>query len=119
MSEALTLISAGEYSEDLKVDFEEGVKVEALDALTLGKAGVEVPDHLIYYDDESIVDDEAFDGDWVEIESDVQEEQKYLTLEMKIDAEVKDWIAENNIDIDSLVQKLIKDAYQTAQLIKE
>ena len=73
--------------------------IEAIDAVALGEAGVDVPENLIFYDDTTIVDDEEFDGPWEKIDSDIAEEAKYLQVEMKIDPEIRNWINSNHIDI--------------------
>lgn len=117
VKEALRLISTGEYSPEIEVTFEGVDGIEALDAIALGEAGIDVPENLIYYDDAAIVDDEEFDGPWEKIDSDIEEEKKYLHLEMKIDPEIREWINSNRIDVNLLVKKLIEDAYRTAKLL--
>lgn len=117
VKEALRLISIGEYSTEIEVTFEGVDGIEALDAIALGEAGIDVPENLIYYDDAAIVDDEEFDGPWEKIDSDIEEEKKYLHLEMKIDPEIREWINSNRIDVNLLVKKLIEDAYRTAKLL--
>ncbi len=49
------------------IDFDR-IQVEALDVMKLNKAGVMVPEEAIWYDDGEIVNDEDFEGDWVEVE---------------------------------------------------
>jgi len=119
VKEALRLISTGAYSTEIEVTFEGVDGIEALDAVALGEAGIDVPENLIYYDDESIVDDEEFDGPWEKIDSDIEEETKYLHLDMKIDPEIREWINSNRIDVNLLVKKLIEDAYRTAKLLQK
>ena len=119
VKEALRLISKGQFSSQMEVTFEGVDGIEALDAVALGEAGVDVPEHLIFYDDSTIVDDEAFDGPWEKIDSDIEEEAKYLQIEMKLDPEIRNWINSNRIDVNSLVKKLLvrlvrnKTAYST------
>lgn len=119
VNEALRLISLGEFSTDMEVTFEGVEGIEAIDAVALGEAGVDVPENLIFYDDTTIADDEEFDGPWEKIDSDIEEEAKYLQLEMKIDPEIRNWINSNHIDVNSLVEKLIEDAYRTAKLLQK
>lgn len=119
VKEALRLISEGEYSTKMEVTFEGVDGIEALDAIVLGEAGIDVPENLIYYDDSAIVDDEEFDGPWEKIDSDIEEETKYLQIEMKIDSEIREWINSNRIDVNLLVKKLIEDAYRTAKLLQK
>jgi len=119
VKEALRLISKGQFSSQMEVTFEGVDGIEALDAVALGEAGVDVPEHLIFYDDSAIVDDEAFDGPWEKIDSDIEEEAKYLQIEMKLDPEIRNWINSNRIDVNLLVKKLVEDAYRTAKLVQK
>ncbi|MBC6996368.1 hypothetical protein QWY85_20135 [Neolewinella lacunae] len=75
VKEALELIASGAYTSEMEVEFTGVERVEALDAVALGEAGVDVPDDLICYDDDAIADDEAFDGPWESIDSDLEEEK--------------------------------------------
>lgn len=61
----------------MTIDFAEAESIEVLDAVKLGEAGIDVPEHLIYYDDDAIADDNAFDGPWKEIDSALEEEANY------------------------------------------
>lgn len=119
VKEALRSISLGEFSTRMEVTFEGVESIEAIDVVALGEAGVDVPENLIFYDDTTIVDDEEFDGPWEKIDSDIEEEAKYLRVEMKIDPEISDWINSNHIDLNLLVKKLIEDAYRTAKLLQK
>ena len=119
VKEALRLISLGEFSTKMEVIYEGVEGIEAIDAVALGEAGVDVPENLIFYDDTTIVDDEEFDGPWEKIDSDIEEEAKHLQIEIKIDAEIRNWINSNHIDVNSLVKKLIEDAYRTAKLLQK
>lgn len=60
VSEALDRLKNGEKIEGLSVNFKV-MKVKALDAFKLGKAGVDVPDEVIEYDDADVVYDPEFD----------------------------------------------------------
>lgn len=119
VKEALRLISTGQFSSKMEVTFEGVDGIEALDAVALGEAGVDVPENLIFYDDTTIVEDEEFDGPWEKIDSDIEEETKYLQIEMKLDPEIRNWINSNRIDVNLLVKKLIEDAYRTAKLVQK
>ncbi|MEM9526925.1 MAG: hypothetical protein AAGA31_09970 [Bacteroidota bacterium] len=118
VEEALALISSGVFTLNTEVVFDKVVGVEALDAVKLGEAGVDVPEELIYYNDDAIVEDSDFAGPWENIVSDTKEEKKFLKLEMKIDPEIGNWLSSNDVDVNLLVEKLIEDAYRTSKLLK-
>jgi hypothetical protein len=71
LPEALQLLANGQLDHTYLVEFSVSDRVEATDAIKLGAAGVDVPEEQIYYDDANIAEDEAFDGEWVPIESDI------------------------------------------------
>lgn len=63
------MLEAGQSLSGFSIDFDR-IKVEALDAMKLNKAGVMAPEEAIWYDDKDIAYDEDFEGDWVEVEDD-------------------------------------------------
>ncbi|MBK6904234.1 MAG: hypothetical protein IPH04_15895 [Saprospirales bacterium] len=69
VSEALKRIEQGQSIADYSIDFDR-IKVEALDVMKLAKAGVMVPEESIYYEDDDIVNDEDFEGEWKRIDYD-------------------------------------------------
>ena len=69
VSEALQMLEAGQSLSGFTIDFDR-IKVEALDVMKLAKAGVNVPEEAVYYDDDDIAYDEDFEGDWVRVEDD-------------------------------------------------
>jgi hypothetical protein len=77
----------------LTVDFR-GVKIKALDAFQFGKAGIEVPDEAIEYDDADIAYDPEFDDhEWKRTDIDPLESLKEkLTVAIEIEKEVRAWI---------------------------
>lgn len=69
VTEALDLLDAGQSLATYTIDFA-GTRVESLDVMKLLKAGKSVPEDLIYYQDEDILDDEEFAGPWQQIDTD-------------------------------------------------
>lgn len=64
VSEALKRLKSGENLEGVTIDFKKA-KVKALDAFKLGKAGIEVPEEVIEYDDADVAYDPEFeDCEW-------------------------------------------------------
>ncbi|MBL7790800.1 MAG: hypothetical protein JNK77_00630 [Saprospiraceae bacterium] len=80
VSEALQKLEAGESVRNYSIDFDR-IKVEALDVMKLSRGGIVVPEAAIYYNDDDIVYDEEFEGDWVREDNPTQ--YKYKT-EVKI-----------------------------------
>ncbi len=114
VKEALQLISTGAFSTKVEVTFEGIDGIEAIDAVALGEVGVDVPEDLIFYDDATIADDDEFDGPWENIDSDVEEEAKYLQIALQLNPKISNWINSNHIDVNALVKQLIEDAYRAA-----
>ena len=119
VAEALKLLKDGEKLEGVAIDFKVS-KVKALDAFKLGKAGIEVPDEVIEYDDADVVQDPDFDDyEWKQTKIDPFNTLKeILTVNIQIDRDVKAWIQKNDIQIDHLLEKLIRDFYSSNQMIK-
>lgn len=86
VAEALEKLKAKEPLGNFQIDFSND-EVEALDAMQLAKAGVEVPEDSIYYKDEATAEDKSFDGDWAEVATDemdrLWEEQGWSTATME------------------------------------
>lgn len=120
VAEALQKIKAEEPLEDYQVDFADE-KVEALDAMQLNKAGVAVPEEAIYYDDEAIAYDEAFEGDWIPVDTDglAEAEAGLTTLHLALDPELKAWLAEQAVPAEQLVAQLLEDFYHTQKLLEK
>ena len=119
VAEALKLLEKGEKIKDVSVDFK-GRKVKALDAFKLGKAGIEVPDEVIEYDDKDIAYDPEFDDyEWKRTDIDpFQRIKEKITVNIEIDKDVNAWIRKNSIELDHLIEKLIHDFYSANQMIK-
>ena len=120
IQQALDHLDAGTLPEGAVLSPEPTERVEALDALRLGEAGVDVPEELIDYDDAAIegAEDEAFEGPWEPITSDREAEAEFLRLEVRVDSDVRTWLMESNVDVRRLVEKLLTDAYKTTVLVK-
>ena len=91
VAEALQRAKAEEPLQGYQVDFTDH-KVEALEAMQLAKAGVDVPEESIYYDDDAIAEDEAFEGEWTPVDTDglaEAEAEAALDVRLQLDPEVK------------------------------
>ncbi len=115
VTEALKHLEEGKKLEGLAIDFK-GEKIKAMEAFRLGKAGIDVPDEAIVYDDADVAYDPEFDDyEWHRTEEDPLKER--LTVHIEIEKEVNTWIRENGIEIDHLLEKLIRDFYSSNQMI--
>ena len=88
-------------------------KVEALDAFLLRKNGIALPDHLVFYDEDSI----DFEDDADITTEDVENEKlvRVLRAEIAIDKEIADWVSQGNINVNQLLTNLMKDFYKNAK----
>ena len=108
VAEALKKLDAGEPVSDYSIDFDH-IKVEALDVMKLSKGGIEVPESAIYYDDDDIAYDAAFEGDWVRVDSPPVARTQISIL---LQDDFKRWVAKNNVQLDHLIEKLLDGFYQ-------
>ena len=113
VSEALQRIAAGESVSGCTIDFDR-IKVEALDVMKLAKAGFEVPEEAIYYDDDDIAYDEDFEGDWQRVPTgSASPSAEQTVVKITLPEETRQWIAANHVNLDQLVTKLLGDFYRT------
>lgn len=109
---AVELLRNGEGVSDYQIHFD-GEKVEALDAFLLRKNGISLPDHLVFYDDESI--DFEDDAD-ITIEDFANEKLvRILRAEVVVDKEIADWVSDANINVNQLLTSLMKDFYKNTK----
>ena len=119
VAEALKRLESGKSVADYSIDFER-VKVEALDVMKLTKAGVNVPEEAIYYDDDDIVYDEEFEGDWERIDYDpIQELEPQTEVKIFLKKDVRQWIESENIKLDKLIEILVDGFYRSPKVVKE
>ena len=109
VDKAVALIKNNKFTGQVKVDFK-NQKVDALDAILLGKNGIEVPEEIIEYDDDKI----DF-SDIPEIsEKDILDGKIKWTVnaDIPLDKEVTDWLMKENININEFAAKLIRNFYE-------
>lgn len=93
LTEALKLLNTSAWNDNYEIIFAETDKIEATDAIKMGTLGIDVPESNIYYDDDSIADNEDFDGDWVRIISDVENYKQRLYIQLDVEQEVEEWLS--------------------------
>ncbi len=114
-------MESGQTLSGFSIDFER-IKIEALDVMKLSKAGVNVPEEAIFYDDDDIALDEAFEGNWQRIDYDPIQEldsQTQTEVTIALRKEVRQWIAEEHIHLNRLIEILIDGFYQSQKVVKE
>jgi len=114
VKEAIGLIRNNKFTKHYKVDFK-NLDVEALDAILLGKHGVVVPEERIIYNDlkidfsdnPEITDQDIADGKlkW------------FVKTEIPLDAEIREWIGTENINLGEFAAKLIQNFYENIKTL--
>jgi hypothetical protein len=110
--EALKLIEAGEDISVYQVVFNQE-KIEALQAILLGRNKIDVPSELIFYDDDAI--DYTDDPDITDKDFETGELIWNIKTSLPIDKDIKDWITKEKIDVDKLLSKLMRNFYETVK----
>lgn len=115
VSEALKKLEAGESVSDYSIDFDR-IKVEALDVMKLAKGGIIVPEDAIYYNDGDITFDEDFEGEWVSVDTLTQSKTE---VNITLKGDLKQWVENNNVKLDQLIEKLLDGFYQAQKTTTE
>ena len=103
--EAIKLLEACNDISKYKVIFNEE-KIEALHAILLGKNKIDVPEELIYYDDDTI--DFSDDPDITDEDLETGKIVWNIRTSLPVDKELKDWILREKVDVDKLLVKLMR-----------
>ena len=115
VSEALRKLEAGESVSGYSIDFDR-IKIEALDVMKLSKGGIIVPESAIYYDDDDIAYDEDFEGDWVRVNTATKSKTE---VRITLQDDIKQWVEENNVQLDQLIEKLLEGFYRAQKMTSE
>jgi hypothetical protein len=135
IDEAIAMANNGQSLQGVTIEGLNESQVKAMDALTLAKHGVVIPEQNIYYDDSEI----AFDEDFDEVKW--SSEPVQLTFEEKVelanrgfrgnddemislriavaDKEVNQWIKVNLHKVEGIISGLIVDLYKTRKSLRE
>ena len=116
VSEALQKLELGEPVSNYSIDFDR-IKVEALDVMKLSKGGIIVPEDVIYYEDDDIAYDEAFEGDWVRVNAPANSKQTEVKIILK--DEISQWVKSNNVQLEHLIEKLLDGFYHAQKMVHE
>lgn len=120
VAEALARLQRGDTLAGWTIDFR-GETIKARDAFTLGKAGVEVPDAVIAYDDADVAPDPEFDDyTWERTQEDpLADLPDRLTVALTLDAEIQAWIRRENIQLTPLLERLLRDFYTAHRMVRD
>ena len=110
--DAIKLIEAGEDISAYQVVFNQE-KIEALQAILLGRNKIDVPSELIFYDDDAT--DFTDDPDITDKDFETGELIWNIKTSLPIDKDIKDWITKEKIDVDKLLSKLMRNFYETVK----
>jgi len=110
--DAIKLIEAGEDISAYQVVFNQE-KIEALQAILLGRNKIDVPSELIFYDDNAT--DFTDDPDITDKDFETGELIWNIKTSLPIDKDIKDWITKEKIDVDKLLSKLMRNFYETVK----
>ena len=109
VEQAIDLIKKDEYNSKYEIAFTDK-KIDAFDAILLGKNGIEVPDELIEYDDDKI--------DYSDIpaitDEDIESGKIRWTIntELALEKEIADWIKKEDINVGEFAANLIRNFYK-------
>ncbi len=119
LKEALKLLNNNELDSGYSIEFLETDQIESTVAIKLGAIGIDVPEENIFYDDDNITDDDDFGGQWVPIDSDIEHYKSHLTIQLKVDKEIENWLSTTDIDLDSLVSELLTGFYRSSKAVNK
>jgi len=106
---ALELLNKNSSVKQYEIKFDEAIHID--NVMLFNKNGINVPEHLINYDDDSI---DCSDIPEITID-DIKSGKliKVLTAQIKVDSETENWINNSNINYNELLSKLLNNFYQS------
>ena len=110
---AIQLLENGKNILSYTIEFNDE-KIEALQAILLGKNKIKVPKHLIYNDDTIDFSD---DSDITNKDLKTGKISWNITASFPLDNEIKEWIKKQDVDINKLLPQLVKNFYDTVKKI--
>lgn len=114
VNEALSKIENGESVAGYDVQVTD--ELDAVKAFHLRNNGIEVPDDLITYEDDDLAYDADFDEDnWTLVSGSVNEETAVIVA-LDLEQDVKNWVAEKDVKLDTLLKQLLRNFYESHQL---
>jgi hypothetical protein len=112
--QAIDLLKRKVVLDGYEIEFD-ATPIEALDALLLRKNGIPVPDDLIFYDDDAI--DFSDDPDLTDEDLAAGKIKWLVHAELSLDEDVKAWIQEERINLNTLLSNLVTAFYNNVKSI--
>jgi hypothetical protein len=116
------------YYDDADIEYDEDIDELTITSgpvqLTWEEKAKRAATHSSEFDqeaDEGIAHDEAFEGDWVPLETDglAEAEADLLELSLQVDPAIKAWLAEQSVPAEQLVKQLLEDFYRARKLLDQ
>jgi hypothetical protein len=113
---AIELIKSGEEVQDFEIDFN-NEQIPVKDVTLFNKNKINVPDNLVFYNDEDI---DCSDIPEISLEDIDSGKIQWINIEeFPIDNEIRSWILSQNIKLNELIPYLLKNFYQSIKLIQK
>jgi len=114
--ELIIMLKNGKEISDYEIDFRDEM-VDFKDVALLNRNGIRVPENLIQYND----DDIDFSDDPEITDEDINKiNLSYRFAEtIPINAEIKEWLKTERIDINTLAAQLIRNFYETMKNLQK
>ncbi len=109
---AIEILEKGEDISGFNIEFNQD-KIEAIQAILLGKNQITVPEELIYYNDDTI----DFTDDPNITDEDFKTGKLVWNIRpsLPIGKEMNDWLSKEKIDVEKLLVKLMRNFYETVK----
>jgi len=110
---AIELLNQNKNINQDEIEFNEIIHIH--NVIIFNKNGINVPEHLINYDDENIDC-----SDIAEITLDDLNSGRLIRVlpaQVKIDSETENWIKKSNINYNELLSQLLKNFYQSIKTL--
>lgn len=109
------MLSNNGVPQNIEIDFK-NENVPFKEVALLNRFGFRVPENLVAYEDENI--DFSDDPDITDEDMETGKISWSVKANFMLEPEIKQWIEEEHIEINSLIPKLMKSFYETVKHIR-
>lgn len=111
--QAIELLKNKKLVNQDEIEFNETIHI--LDVIIFNKNGINVPEHLINYDDDNI---DCLDIQEITLDDlNTGKLIRVLPAQIKLDTETENWIKKSNINYNELLSNLLKNFYQSIKTL--